>query len=124
MARNPIDWFEIYVQDLERARDFYQAVFQIELQPLESPGELEMLAFPQDLDQYGCGGALVAHRDMPSGGNSTVVYLHCDDCAEEAARVGENGGTLLREKMSIGQHGFVALAKDPDGNLIGLHSNR
>jgi hypothetical protein len=27
-----------------------------------------------------------------------------------------------REKMSIGQYGYVVLATDPDGNMIGLHS--
>jgi predicted enzyme related to lactoylglutathione lyase len=32
------------------------------------------------------------------------------------------GGTLVREKFSIGQYGFVALAQDTEGNMIGLHS--
>jgi predicted enzyme related to lactoylglutathione lyase len=36
--------------------------------------------------------------------------------------VADHGGTLEREKMSIGEYGFIALAKDPDGNMIGLHS--
>jgi predicted enzyme related to lactoylglutathione lyase len=61
---------------------------------------------------------------VPSGGNSTLVYFACDDCAIEAARVPKAGGKLQREKMSIGEYGFVALAFDTDGNMFGLHSMR
>ena len=45
MATNPVVWFEIYVQDMERAKKFYEAVFQTELEKLNNP-ELEMWAFP------------------------------------------------------------------------------
>src|ERR1700756_2331614 len=43
--RNPVGWFELYVQDIERAKAFYQKTFQVTLQQLESPG-LELWAFP------------------------------------------------------------------------------
>ncbi len=32
------------------------------------------------------------------------------------------GGRIQRDKMSIGQYGFIALAIDTEGNMIGLHS--
>ena len=59
---------------------------------------------------------------IPSGGNSTLVYFGCEDCAVEAARVVPAGGKIFREKASIGQYGFIALAIDTEGNMIGLHS--
>jgi uncharacterized protein len=31
---------------------------------------------------------------------------------------------VVREKFSIGPYGFVALATDTEGNMIGLHSMR
>ena len=65
MKGNPVRWFEIYVQDMARARAFYEAV-----------------------------------------------------------RVAGAGGRLHRDKMSIGQYGFVALAFDTEGNLFGMHSLR
>jgi len=34
------------------------------------------------------------------------------------------GGKLQREKLSIGQYGFIALAYDTEGNLFGIHSLR
>ena len=120
MQGNPAIWFEIYVQDMARTKNFYEAVFQVKLEQLNT--ELEMWAFPMMMDKVGAGGALVKMEGYPSGGNSTIVYFSCDDCAVEAARVAEAGGRVEQEKMSIGQYGFIALAYDSEGNIIGLHS--
>lgn len=117
---NAASWFEIYVQDMARARRFYEGVLGRPLHPL--PG-IDMLLFDQDLSRYGAAGALVSHSSVASGGNSTVIYFSCADCAVEEGRVAEFGGKVIRPKISIGQFGFVTLARDPDGNLFGLHSN-
>jgi predicted enzyme related to lactoylglutathione lyase len=120
---NPVAWFEIYVQDMARARAFYEAVFQVKLQALHDPAHpLEMWSFPGDMDSYGVPGALVKMAGMPSGGNSTLVYFHCEDCAVESARVQAAGGRVERPKFSIGQYGQIALVVDSEGNMIGLHS--
>jgi uncharacterized protein len=118
---NPVGWFEIYVQDMGRAKAFYETVFAIPLATLESPG-MEMLAFPMMQEGYGATGALVKMPGVASGGNSVLVYFSCADCAVEAARVKPAGGQVVKEKMSIGQYGFIALATDTEGNMIGLHS--
>ena len=120
MANNPIVWFEIYVQDMERAQKFYESVLQVKLDNLNSPDE--MLAFPMNMDSPGASGALVKMDGFPSGGNSTLVYFRCTDCAVEAGRVAASGGRIQREKLSIGQYGFIALAVDTEGNMFGLHS--
>lgn len=44
------------------------------------------------------------------------------DCAVEAGRVASSGGRIQREKMPIGEYGFIALAFDTKGNMFGLHS--
>jgi uncharacterized protein len=121
MARNPIIWFEIYVQDMSRARAFYESVFEVKLEKLGST-EIEMWGFPMEMNGIGASGALVKIKGVASGGNSTLVYFSCEDCAVEADRVVQHGGALDREKMSIGQYGFIALAVDSEGNMIGLHS--
>ena len=123
MARNPVSWFEIYVQDSDRAKLFYETVLGIELGNLQPPdSELVMYGFPGGPDNAGATGALVKVDGMPSGGNSTLVYFGCEDCGVEASRVEDAGGRLQRDKMSIGEYGYVALAIDPDGNMFGLHS--
>jgi len=118
---NPVGWFEIYVEDMDRAKAFYESVFGVQLSRLENAG-VEMWGFPIGSEGYGASGALVKMPGFPSGGNSVLVYFSCADCAAEAAKIAKAGGRLQKEKMSIGQYGFMALAVDTEGNMIGLHS--
>ena len=121
MANNPIGWFEIYVQDMNRARAFYDSVFATRLERMEGTN-IEMWAFPMAPDRPGAPGALVKMEGFPSGGNSTIVYFTCPDCAVEAKRASESGGKIHKDKFSIGQYGFIALILDTESNMIGLHS--
>jgi predicted enzyme related to lactoylglutathione lyase len=127
-ATNPVVWFEIYVQDMARARAFYEAVLGRPMSPLTVPASmtdsgLELVAFDGDPQQPNACGALAKIPGMPSGG-STLVYFGCEDCAVEAARVVPAGGSLHAEKFSIGDYGHIALAVDTEGNMFGLHSMR
>ncbi len=121
MTNNPIGWFEIYVQDLERAQKFYESVLQTQLAKLGNEGP-EMLAFAGEPHKPGATGALVKMEGFASGGNSVLIYFMCEDCAVEASRVVEAGGRIQQEKMSIGEYGFIVLAVDTEGNMFGLHS--
>jgi uncharacterized protein len=127
MSSNPGVWFEIYVQDMPRAKAFYEAVFQRTLTPMANPDptgatEMEMWAFPSSMEGYGAPGALVRMPEFSSGGGGTLVYFGCDDCSVEAGRAAAEGGKVVAEKMSIGEYGFVAVVSDTEGNVIGLHS--
>ena len=121
MSRNAVGWFEIYVQDMDRARRFYETVLATTLSRLPSP-DIEMWQFPGDPDRPGAAGALVKMGGVASGGNSVMVYFSCADCATEGGRVAGAGGRVVRDKLSIGEYGFIVLAADPDGNMFGLHS--
>ena len=126
MANNAVVWFEIYVNDMPRAKAFYEAVLGKTLEPMSAPEaegpSLEMVSFPGDTNGPGCGGALVKMDGISACGGGTLVYFHCDDCAVEAGRVEGAGGKLERPKMSIGEYGHIALAADTEGNMIGFHS--
>ena len=121
--RNAVGWFEIYVQDMERAKAFYENTFQVTLERLESPG-IEMWVFPPlgEPGLPGCSGTLVKTEGKDSGSGGILIYFSCADCAVEAARAAQLGGKIQREKMSIGQYGFIVLLYDTEGNMIGLHS--
>lgn len=123
MSSNPVVWFEIYVQDMPRAKRFYESVLGTTLSHLPS-GDLEMWAFPMDVQKPGSGGALVRMNGVPSGGGGTMVYFASEDCATEEARVVPAGGRVARSKLAIGEYGFITLAIDPDGNMFGLHSRK
>ena len=123
MKTNPVGWFEIYVQDTSRAKMFYETVLQKKLESLPNP-DIEMWGFPNQSGVVGAGGALVKMDGFASGGNSTLVYFTCDDCAVEESRVKTSGGKIQKAKASIGEHGFISLATDTEGNMFGLHSMR
>ncbi len=119
--RNAVGWFEIYVQDMQRAQEFYEKTFETKLQALPSP-IVKMLAFPMKPNLPGCAGALVKMEGKGPSGNGTIVYFSCADCAEEEARAVKSGGTVFKSKFSIGEYGFISLVLDSEGNMIGLHS--
>jgi uncharacterized protein len=121
MKNNPVGWFEIYVQDMNRAKAFYETVFATKLEQLPST-ELEMWVFGMDNNSYGAPGALVKMDGCTSGGGGTLVYFSCEDCEIEESRVSAAGGIVVKTKFSIGQYGFIALVLDTEKNMIGLHS--
>ena len=121
MAKNPVVWFEIYVDDMKRAKKFYQDVLKVELQRLEGP-DVEMWAFPMEQEGTGAAGSLVKMEGFKAGNNSVLVYFTSDDCSIEEARVVPAGGKIQKPKFSIGPYGFITLAVDTEGNMFGIHS--
>ncbi len=124
MVSNPVAWFEIYVDDLARARQFYESVLGVKLDILSDPNDtsIEMLSFPSNMEKYGASGALVKMEGFRAGGNSTLIYFSCADCAVEESKVETAGGRVQKPKMSIGEFGYISLAIDSEGNMFGLHS--
>ena len=118
---NPVNWFDIYVSNIDKARAFYESVFDIQL--VDFPPEWgKQSAFPSDRNGMNISGSLVEKADLSKSSNNTVVYFESLDCLTEEKRVEEAGGEVLQSKMSIGEFGFVSRIKDVDGNIIGLHS--
>ncbi len=120
---NAVVWFEIYVQDMDRAKKFYEKVFDVKLEDMSSPDESEMASFPMADTSQGAYGALVKMKDVASGGSGTMVYFGCEDCTLEESRVAEAGGEVQQSKFQIGEHGFISVVEDTEGNMFGLYSN-
>ena len=122
---NAIGWFDLYVDDMERAARFYETVFQQPLEPIGDPtGETVMRSFAGNMSAYGAAGALVKSPHARPGPGGTMVYFSVDDCAVEETRVVAAAGKVLRPKFSIGEFGWVTLCMDTEGNLFGLNSMR
>lgn len=122
--RNPVGWFEIYVSDMPRAKNFYEAVFAVKLENLPAPDEdLDMWMFPGHPERPGANGTNAKMKGAGPGGNpGTIVYFSCEDCAVEESRVARAGGKVAKSKMAIGEYGFISLVQDTEENMIGLHS--
>ena len=122
---NAVGWFDIYVNDLDRAVAFYEAVLGNKLEEMPDPtGESQMMSFPADMSVYGAGGALTKAEYASPGVGGTVVYFMVEDTAVNQARVADAGGVVIRPKFSIGEFGFVTLCQDTEGNMFGMNSTK
>jgi uncharacterized protein len=120
---NVIGWFDIYVDDLDRAVAFYESVFQQRLEKIVDPtGGTQMMSFPANMKAYGASGALVKSEHSRPGIGGTMVYFSVEDCSVEESRVIAAQGTIVRPKFSIGEFGWVTLCVDTEGNMFGLNS--
>lgn len=125
MEKNMVGWIEIPVLDMERAKNFYETVFEVTISVHDLDGLL-MGWFPGDHSKPGASGSLVKHaKYTPSETAGVLVYFSCWDVAAELGRTEGAGGVILRTKTEIGGgHGFMALILDPEGNRIALHSQQ
>ena len=118
MKNNIVGWVEIPVSDMQRAIQFYQNVFDIQLN-LQDMGELAMALFPADPKGRGAAGALVHHPDWyyPSE-KGVLIYLSAlsGDLSNELERVQSEGGKVLVPKRQISEEvGYMAVCKDSEG---------
>lgn len=121
MKTNAVNWFELYSSDFNRAVRFYETILQTKLQ---SCGEaaLKMAMFPFDMGK-GIGGAITQMDGCKPGAGGTIVYLNVEgDLDGVLSRVSAAGGSVIKPRTGIGEHGFIGIIKDSEGNVVGLHS--
>lgn len=119
-----ISWFEIPVKNIDRATKFYEKVLGLSLHKTEMEG-LKMAIFPglKDTKEPIVHGALVQGESyVPTETGALVYFNGGKDLAIPLARVKEAGGAVIREKFSIGPHGYVAFFRDSEGNRVAFHS--
>lgn len=121
--KNPIGWFEIHVEDMARASQFYETVFSQTLVDMPTPEpDMQMRMLSGNMTMHGANGALVKHPMRKPSTQGVMVYFSCDDCATQQALALDNGGQVFKPKFKIGDNGFIAIIGDSEGNAIGLHS--
>lgn len=126
VPKNSITWFELPVRDIDRAIRFYSQVLGQTLQKAEW-GPVKMAIFPiSNIDQEGgVHGALVQGESyVPSQHGALIYFDGGEDLSLPLGLVTKAGGTVLQQKMSIGEHGFIAIFLDTEGNRVALHSMR
>jgi predicted enzyme related to lactoylglutathione lyase len=119
---NALNWFEIPVRDLDRAVEFYQQLLGVELKR-ESFGGAPLAIFPFGEGQGEVGGALVYEPKRAPSRDGALLYLNAAGKLDAALdRVTRARGEVVQPKTDIGPHGHIAVIRDSEGNLIGLHA--
>lgn len=123
-----ISWFEVPVLDMDRAKKFYETVFNVEI-TINDFGGVLMGWFPpaEDITAPGISGSLVKSEGkyIPSATHGSVVYFNSQsgDVSDELKRVKAAGGKILQDKTLISNEiGYMALMLDSEGNRIALYN--
>lgn len=123
--QHAISWFEIPTTNINRAQQFYEAVFQFKMTPLEV-GNFVMRMFPLDNPMEGIGGALVYTEGFykSSATDGVLIYLNGNpDVQIFLDKVEAAGGKIVVPKTEISpEYGDMAVFIDTEGNRIALHN--
>ena len=124
MKQNVVGWFEIPVNDMDRAKRFYETVFEIEV-AIHDFGGMLMGWFPFDESKPGATGTLIKQESYIPSQEGTLVYFNSADVQLELDRVVSAGGKIYQPKTQISpEHGFMGAFIDSEGNRIALHSRQ
>jgi uncharacterized protein len=120
---NSLNWFEIPVRDMARAKNFYQVIFSIHMHEMEMMGMI-MAGFPGEPGSGKVSGALVQSENHIPSAEGVVLYLNANpDMSPVLERIAQEGGHIVLPKTLISPEiGFMAFFIDTEGNKVGLHS--
>lgn len=119
---NPVMYFEIPVNDMDRAMTFYAAVFNVDFDK-ETIDNNEMALFPFADERSGISGALAKGEIYKPTKDGVVIYFRTENIDETLQSATANGGQILYPKTDNGI-GFVAEFEDTEGNRIALFQSK
>ena len=120
-VKNAVNWFEIPVNDMEKAKAFYEDVLGLTLS-INEMGPFLMAWFPMhEGAEYATGSLIKGEGHTPSHAG-TLVYFAVESIEAAVEKAESGGGKTVTPKMPIGEHGFVAHIEDCEGNRVGLHA--
>ncbi|MEP7109313.1 MAG: VOC family protein [Ferruginibacter sp.] len=124
---NALNWFEIPVTDMVRAKKFYETLLDIEMMTQEMNG-IEMSFFPFDpaMQNGKVSGALTYHKDgnIKPGADGPVIYLNANPAIQPVVdKIETAGGKVIMPKTHISEEvGYMAFFVDTEGNRMALHA--
>jgi predicted enzyme related to lactoylglutathione lyase len=119
---NPVIYFEIPVNDIDRAMNFYKAVFHFDFYK-ENIDHNEMALFPFMDENSGISGALAKGEIYKPTKDGVVIYFKTENIDETLKNATTNGGHILYTKTDNGI-GLVAEFEDSEGNRIALFQSK
>lgn len=123
-SENSLNWFEISVKNIKRAKSFYEAIFGIKMEQMEMMGA-KMAFFPFDQTSGKASGGICESKMHRPSKDGVKIYLNGNpDLKKALSKVEKAGGKITMPKTAIGENGFMAFFTDTEGNSIGLHSNK
>jgi predicted enzyme related to lactoylglutathione lyase len=120
---NSLNWFEISVSDISRAKKFYETIFEISMEQTEMMG-MQMAFFPWEGGSGKASGGLVQSQMHVPSKDGAKIYLNANpDLSVALSKIEAAGGQITMPKTPVGEFGQMAFFIDSEGNSVALHSN-
>jgi len=113
--------FEIHATEPERAIEFYRGIFGWEFTAFAGPAEYWLIKTGPS-EKPGIDGGLIRRRGEIDG-QAVIAYvctIDVESLDDTLAAVIAQGGTLALPRMPIPGVGWLAYAKDTEGNIFGM----
>jgi predicted enzyme related to lactoylglutathione lyase len=122
---NSLNWFEISVLDINRAKKIYETIFGIEM-PVQSMMEMEMAFFPYEPGSGRASGCICQSQMHKPSDDGVKIYLNGNpDLANALSKIEAAGGKIVMPKTKISDEiGYMAFFNDTEGNTVALHSQK
>ncbi len=120
-GRNYLSWFEIPALDFQQAVEFYNHIFDIQME--KHVTDSHSVAYFPAAD--GTGGAIVHGPGSVPSNQGPLLYLNGgEDLSPILEKVEEAGGRIVMPKTIINESsGYFAVFIDSQGNKLALYSS-
>lgn len=122
---NRVVHFEIGAEEPERAMDFYKSLFGWKIEKWDGPYDYWLIS-TGDSGERGIDGGLYIRekatersKSMSSAINA-IVTVEVEDIEKTISLIKENGGEIIQDRGEIPMIGWLAYARDTEGNIFGV----
>lgn len=113
---NPFVHVELGTTDLDKAKSFYQSLFDWQLEDMDVGGGM---SYTMIRVGEGTGGGMMKQM-VPGAPSSWLAYVEVDDIAAATAKAKSLGATIMRDVMEVMDAGSFSIIVDPTGAVLGL----
>jgi predicted enzyme related to lactoylglutathione lyase len=106
---------ELATTDLDKAKSFYQSLFDWELNEMAMGGRMSYMMI--DVGE-GTGGGMMKHP-MAGAPSAWVAYVNVDDVGAATTKAKSLGATVLRDVTEVPNAGSFSIIVDPTGATLG-----
>jgi len=113
---NPFVHVELGTTDIDKAKSFYQSLFDWRLNDVEMGGGMTYTLIQVG---EGTGGGMMKQM-MPGAPSAWLPYVLVDDIRAATDKAKSLGATVMRDVMEITDEGSLSIIRDPTGAALGL----
>ncbi|HYU12994.1 MAG TPA: VOC family protein [Stellaceae bacterium] len=113
---NPFVHVELATIDIDKAKSFYQSLFDWQLSDMDMGGGMTytMIGVGE-----GTGGGIMKQM-IPNAPSAWMAYVQVDDIRAATDKAKSLGATIMRDVMEVMDAGSLSILRDPTGAMLGL----